>query len=480
MTQREHAVVIGGSMAGLFAARVLSDHFKHVTIIDRDELPDAIEFRGGVPQSRHLHQLLIRGQQIMEKLFPTLPDDLAEIGSPRYQWGYNSIGVTDQGFVPQMQTGLYSNALSRQALEYLIRRRIKQIPNIEICGGFVVTSLLTNADKTVVTGVRAEKRPGKDTAEFHADLIVDATGRRSDAPAWLETLGYEKPTLTHVDAHIGYATCWFDRPEALPKGITAVLVKTNPANGRSGVILEVEGNRIAVILTSKNADYASNDIEGYLDFAKSLQSPLIYNTIKDLTPLTPVYGYRNTDNVWHHYESLSRRPENFVITGDAACAFNPIYGQGMSVAAMDAELMANLLAEFSGDKLDGFAAIFQKRLADMLQSPFALATADDLQQPSVEISMPTSGNENPIQKWVLKQIGLYFRYLIDVCDSDAVVFAGFVRVMNLLEPPTSLLKPVYLFRVARHFLTKPNPYRPVGHFGLTVAPSKEVAQPETA
>lgn len=471
MSQRDHAVVIGGSMAGLFAARVLSDHFRRVTIIDRDELPDAIEFRGGVPQSRHLHQLLIRGQEIMEKLFPSLPDDLKEIGSPRFQWGVNSVAVTSEGFVPQMPSGLYSNALSRQALEYLIRRRIKEIPNIEICGGYVVSGLLTNADKTVVTGVRAEKRPGKDIAEFSADLIVDATGRRSDAPAWLQALGYEAPPKTHIDAHIGYASCWFDKPDTMPDEINVVLVKAHPVTGRAGMILEVEGKRWAVILTSKNADYAPNDFEGYLDFAKSLVSPMIYNYVKDLTPLTPVYGYRNTDNLWHHYEKLTRRPENFVITGDAACAFNPIYGQGMSVAAMDAELMGNLLGEYAGRDLKGFAGDFQSRLAELLQSPFALATADDLQQLSVEVSMPpSSGNESPVQKWVLKQIGLYFRYLINVLDADPYVFTGFVRVMNLLEPPTMLLKPAYLVRVLRFFLTRPKRYQWVAQYGLTIAP----------
>lgn len=470
MTQRnhahDHALVIGGSMAGLFAARVLSDHFKRVTIIDRDELPDSAEFRNGVPQTRHLHQLLIRGQRIMERLFPSLLDDMAEIGAPRIEWGYNTLAAGAGGFVAPVHTGMYSNTLSRAGLEYLIRRRIKKLPNVEICGGSVVTRLLTNADKTVITGVRVEQRPAKSEVEFTADLVVDASGRRSETPIWLESLGFEQPPITHIDAHVGYASCWFEKPAYAPKDVVMMLVKAHPTTHRAGLISTVEGNRWTVILTSNNKDYPPTDYDGFLEFARSLQSPLIYNYIKDAKPITQVFGYRNTDNIWHHYEKMPRRPEHLIVTGDAACGFNPIYGQGMSVAAMDAELLDALLKDYAGRDLSGFADDFQKRLAKTVEIPFALATADDLQQPTVEVTRSDAEK----QSWLLKQIGLYFRALIAVTDADPVVFTQFLKVMNMIDEPKSLLTPPIMLRVARYYLRRKHSLNPTGHLGVTLAP----------
>jgi hypothetical protein len=251
-----------------------------------------------------------------------------------------------------------------------------------------------------------------------------------------------------------------------------MLVKTHPETQRAGMILEVEGGRWVVILTGKNGDYAPTEPEGFLEYARTLDSPLIYNYIKDAKAITPVYGYRNTDNLWHHYEKMPRLPEGFIITGDAACAFNPIYGQGMSVAAMDAELMDALLTEFEGKELTGFADTFQKRLAKQAEIPFALATADDLQQPTAETS------EGAVQKqsWLLKQIGLYFRALINVTDTDPVVFTRFVRVMNLLDTPMSLLMPDVVWRVARYYVQKEHKMNAIGHFGIRLNPGEWVRE----
>ncbi|MBK8022156.1 MAG: FAD-dependent monooxygenase [Chloroflexi bacterium] len=471
MIPRHRAVVIGGSMAGLFAARVLADHFEQVTILDRDELTESAEFRNGVPQSRHLHQLLLRGQQIMEQLFPTLPADLKAIGAPSLEWGYNAIVATSEGFTYPAHTGLRSNTVSRIALEALIRRRIRELPNVTFLSRHTATGLLTTPDLTTVTGVRAEKRGTREPLDVPADLVVDAGGRQSQAPDWLVALGYERPTRTMVDAHVGYASCWFEKPAWMPPDVAIMLVKAHPQTHRSGMILEVEGGRWTVILTGNNRDYPPSDIEGFLEYARSLQSPLVYNYIRHARPLTQVYGYRNTNSVWNHYEKLDRRPEGFIVTGDAACGFNPVYGQGMSVAAMDAELLGRLLREWSSGPSTGFAGEFQKRLADAVRVPFALATADDLRQPTVEGDVPQ-------QSWFLKQMGIYFRALIDVTDVDPVVFAQFVRVMNLLDAPTTLLRPNMIWRVARYTLSGRRPLRKEAHLGITLMPRVSEGVPD--
>ncbi|MBC8097970.1 MAG: FAD-dependent monooxygenase [Armatimonadetes bacterium] len=443
MTTPTHALVIGGSMAGLLAARVLSDHFDRVTIIDRDTLPQSADLRGGVPQARHLHTLLIKGQQIIEGLFPGFTESLCESGAVKFRWGLDTNFVTTGGTLKHYDSGIDGISFGRASLEWVVRQRVQSIRNINFVTGTVVEHLLTDASGSTVTGVQLAARRGDAREALVADLVVDASGRGSKAPEWLASIGYPTPTETVINAHTAYATRWYQAP-AQPsfEGITYA-IQPRPAQGlnRGGGLMMIEDNQWVITLTGAGGDLPPTDDAGFLEYARSLATPALYDAIKDAQPISPIYGYRRLENRMRHYEKLPRRPENFIITGDAAIAFNPIYGQGMTAAALDAEVLQALLGKHNVRQLNGFAGQFQARLFQAMQGPWLMATGEDLRYPSVEGAKPGI---------MTRMIHGYFDLVSVAMAHDTVVTHRFLEVMNLIKQPAALLYPDMVLRVLRH------------------------------
>lgn len=453
-SSQTHAIVIGGSMAGLLTARVLSDFFDQVTIIERDKLPDAPDYRNGTPQGRHLHALLTRGQRIMEDYFPGFEDELAAYGSPRIHWAYNTRIITIGGPSPRFESQIYSNLTSRHTLEHIVRQRVRQIANVTFIEEAQVTRL--EAEQACVTGVRIKSGRGHDEhmQTLRGHLVVDASGRRSNAPDWLRELGYDAPDETVVNGYLGYATRWYEAPDHADLEALAIQANTPAGHYRAGGIFRVDGNRWVVTLSGGNKDYPPTDEAGFDAFAASLNAPDLYNIIKEAKPISPIYGYRRTENRMRHYERLTRRPENFIVLGDAACAFNPVYGQGMSVAAMQTVELRDLLRQTADVRyLDGFAAHFQKRVATVVANPWQLATAEDLRYPS------TDGDEPGVfVRWLRR----YTDALAYAMAYDPAVVKGFVLVQNLEKSGASLLtNPRVVAGVFWQMLRKP--FRPRQH-----------------
>ena len=454
-TNPTQAIIIGGSIAGLLAARVLSDHFDQITVIERDRLPDEGAYRNGVPQARHLHTLLVRGQRIMDDLFPGFTDDLIEAGAPTAVWGLANRFYTTGGWTQVFDSGIVSNICSRAELEWLVRRRVYAISNIRFLTERDVLSLVANENHTVVTGVHIEARIDHSTETLYADLVVDASGRSSKTPEWLADLGYQRPAETIIDAHNGYATRWYEKPDGERSEFPlAVAVQPRPKEGnyRGGGLIEVEGGRWAVTLLGANADYPPTTEAEFIDFAKSLPTPAIYDMIKDAKPISAIAGYRRLENRQRHYERMARIPENFIVMGDAACALNPIYGQGMSTAAMEAEALGKLMGQWLplamrergwGEGLVGFAAAFQKRLAQIVREPWLMAASEDLRYPNVEGSKPD---------FMTRFSQKYFDLVARAMPYDNAVTTSFFESMTLLRPPTSMMRPAILLRVLRHNL----------------------------
>lgn len=442
-TPSTHAIVIGGSMAGMLAARVLSDHFDRVTLIERDRYPETPEFRSGVPQARHIHVLLVRGMRILERLFPGLDSELDAAGATPVQFGTPSVEYrTPIGWAPRFDSSLVTRCSSRILLDWCVHERVAHNPKVTILENHEVNRLLLDDSHTRVIGVQAQGRHGtREEQTLYADLVVDASGRSSSTPKWLADLGYPAPEETLVNSFVGYATRWYNVPANFSHPWKVVIIQGIPhVNPRGAGIFMVEGNRMLVTVTGVNKDYPPTDDAGFLEFARSLPDPLVYDAIKDAEPISPVYGYQRTTNRWLHYEHLDRMPANFVVVGDAVCGFNPVYGQGMSVSAMGAEALDAWLTTAQGT-FDG--RTFQKKLATINETPWLLATGEDFRYPGTEGKRP--GLSIRIAHWYTDQLTLLMAEHGDIVNA-------FTQVTNLLQPPSSLMRPSIAWRVFKQAL----------------------------
>jgi 2-polyprenyl-6-methoxyphenol hydroxylase-like FAD-dependent oxidoreductase len=448
--EHAHAVVLGAGMAGLLAARVLAGHFEQVTVVDRDRLPDRPAFRRGVPQSRHLHVLLGRGLEYLEQLFPGFEADLVAAGAPVVE-GSESLWLNAAGWSRRYRSPIRLLGASRELIEWQVRTRVTALDNLQVLEGCEAVGVLTDPSRDVVTGVRLRSRDGGANAtgpatDLPADLVVDASGRQSRAPQWLAELGYQPPAETSINSLLGYAS----RQYVIPDGFQAdwrmlVINAKPPGNARSGALVPIEGGRWMVALIGAGRDYPPTDDAGFLEFARRLRSPLLYETIKDAKPISPIYSFRNTDNRRRHFERLRRWPEQFLVIGDASCTFNPIYAQGMTVTAMTAVALDHILAEHwrrsDTDPL-GRARRAQRQVARTSAGAWTMATTEDLRYPW------TKGGRLDLSTRIMHR---YADRVLEVANGNPKVNTAFVNVVNLRHPPTSLLRPRVLLAVlARH------------------------------
>jgi len=432
--ETQHAIVIGGSMAGLLAARVLSDHFERVTIIERDQLVDAAEPRKGVPQGRHVHGLLAGGTALLREYFPDLIATLVKDGSVllgpsdirRYQLGVSVAPV------PGPIKALFQ---SRPFLEQHVRAALLARNNVQVLDGCSVTRLSINDRR--ITGVVLRHRLGEQREEeLAANLVVDASGRGSRAPEWLASLGYGQVEETCVTIDVGYASRIYRCPKWLPTDWKALItLGTPPDNKRAGVIFPIEGGYWMVTLGGWLRDYPPDDDAGFLDYARSLTQPDLYEAIKGAEPVSPIVVYRYTANRWRHYERQSRLPEGFIIMGDAVCAYSPVYGQGMSVAAIEAKTLDTCLREQQSATGNthpaSFPHRFQKAIAREIKTAWLLSTGEDLRYPG------TKGHRS----LGIRLFNWYIRRVVCLTEFDPYVATAFFQVYHLIKPWKSLFDP---------------------------------------
>jgi 2-polyprenyl-6-methoxyphenol hydroxylase-like FAD-dependent oxidoreductase len=445
------AIVIGGSMAGLIAARALADHFAQVTVIERDRWPDGPAPRRGVPQARHVHVLLLRGQHILGQWFPGLEDDLGAAGAPQVDVTGDGLWLNRAGWGRVFSSGLHLRTCSRDLREWVLRRQLRTVPAVRFREECEVVGLRTATPGGPVSGVRMRARgsaadPAGAEEELAADLVVDASGRGSHAPHWLTALGYVQPAERVINSFLGYSSRYYAPAEGFtPPWRQGIYIQTAPpAHLRGGGSYVVEGGRWLVTLVGAGRDYPPTSDPEFLAFARSLRSPLIYEALHHAQPLSPIAGYRGTENRWRRYDQLARWPERFVVLGDAACAFNPVYGQGMAAAALGAATLADLLRDQrrrhpNGD-LTGLARRFQRRLAGHHRRLWLIATIEDFRCPQTEGGPPTL-RDRLAQR--------YMDRVLRRATVDPVAYMTLVEVLHLLKPPRALAGPGMLLRVLR-------------------------------
>ena len=443
-----HALVVGGGMAGLLAARVLTEHFERVTILERDRLPAGPESRAGVPQARHVHGMLMRGRLILERLFPGLDAELAAAGAPSVDWTTDCRLFSFGAWKLRISCGITTRSGSRDLLEWSVRRRLAASGRVRLVEACEVTGLLAADGHARVVGVRTRPRNHgggglAPTEDRFADLVVDASGRSSRAPEWLRALGYTPPRETTVNAFLGYTSRWYARPTALRADWKLLLVQATPPVGtRGGVVLPVEGDRWIVTLAGAARDYPPTDERAFLDFARSLPSPILAEAIEAAQPLSPIFGYRRTENRLRHCADLPRWPDGFVLIGDAVCAFNPVYGQGMAVCAQEVTVLGRSLRTQRqrrprGD-LTGLARRFHRELARTHAPAWMLATGEDFRYPTTQGGRP--GTTTRLLHW-------YVDRLIRTATGSPAAHRAFLQVWHMLEPPSALFHPAVMAQV---------------------------------
>lgn len=431
------AIVIGASMAGLLAARALADHFEQVTLLERDTFPAPGANRKGVPQGKHTHVLLERGRDIMERFLPGLMDELTGHGavtiadvSSNVRWfhsgGYHRPGVS----------GFSGIGVSRPTLEASVRERVLALPNVQAIQDCNVLGLVTTADKTRVTGVRLVRRQvGNAKETVTADLVVDASGRGSRSPAWLERLGYRRPEAEEVRIGMGYVTCYFRRQPAHIPGIEGISLMPTPPDKRLAVLLAQDGNRWVLTIGGYLGDHAPTDYPGFLEAARLLPSPDIYNVVKDAEPLGVPVAYKFPANLRRRYDKLPSFPKGYLVIGDALCSFNPIYGQGMTVAALEAVALGECLAKRRG----GLARDFFAKASKIIDASWSAAVGTDLSFREIE------GPRTPMVRF----LNWYISKLHVAAHSDAQVSIAFLKVINMIAPPPSIMHPRIVGRVMK-------------------------------
>jgi 2-polyprenyl-6-methoxyphenol hydroxylase-like FAD-dependent oxidoreductase len=431
-------------MAGLWTARVLADHFEQVTVVERDRYPSGPDPRKGGPQARHVHVLLARGQQALDQLFPMLDAELAAHHAVAVDWGYDCLSYFGGSQTPRLRTGLVTRTCSRDLIEWAMRQRLATEAQVRFVEAREAVGLVADTAGTGVVGVRLKPFGGALAADAReetltADLVVDASGRNSQASQWLVELGYDKPSETTINSFLGYASRVYQRPANGPDWLALLLTSQAPTHPRGGVIYPIEGDRWLVTLGGTAHNYPPTDEQGFDEFAGSLVSPVLSEAIRHAQPLSPIRGYRRTENRRYDFEQLKRWPERFVVIGDAVCAFNPVYGQGMTVSALSAlELDHCLRTHAQGNSLAGLSSRFQHKLASVIATPWLMSTGEDFRWPTTEGGRPDLAT---------RLFQRYIDQLFPLMVSVPVVKQILQEVTHLVSPPTALFHPGIVLRV---------------------------------
>lgn len=457
-----HAVVIGGSLAGLCAARALANHIPRVTVVDRDRFPDGPEVRAGVPQAHHLHVLITSGQRALDRLFPGLIAELHDLGAVPVAHPTDILYLGTNGWRERFPATHRLVGASRELIDWTVRRRLLADPRIRFLAGHEAIGLLPGPDGESIVGVALRPRPGgtgtstaggtdapaADGADapgpggaeerverLAADLVVDASGRGSRTPDWLAALGFGRPAESRIDAGLGYASRRYVLPPGTTDGWKNILVLPKPSvSSRGAVLYPIEHDRWMLTLGGLGAEVPPTDEAGFLEFIRTLRTPVLHQVLRDAKPDSPIHGFRRTSNHRRHYETMPRWPANLLVVGDAACAFNPVYGQGMSVAA----LAAVALDEHLRAHPRVFGRTAQAAVAACAAGAWTIATEADLRFTAAPESRP--GPAARLAQWYRGRVSR-------VADRDQYVLRVLTDVLHLVRPPSALVRPGVAVRV---------------------------------
>ncbi|MEU6313974.1 FAD-dependent oxidoreductase [Streptomyces sp. NPDC047014] len=433
-----HAVVIGGSMAGLLAAAVLAEHAR-VTIIDADALPEGPVPRRGLPQARHVHVMWSGGARAIERILPGITDDWTAAGALRRSLPADLVTMTAQGWIPRRPEMQFSISCSRDLLDAVVRARVTALPGVSTLQNSRVRALEGSAAR--ITGVRVDT-PEEEGRSLAADLVVDASGRGSRSPAWLQALGVRGIRQAEVDSGLVYATRIFEAPAgAHEAGFPIVNVQSDPrvpVPGRTATIVPIENGQWQATLSGTRGGRPTGDPDAFIPFARSLRDPIVGRLLEGRKPLSDVAVTRGNANRRIFFEKAAL-PDGFFAVGDSVATFNPLYGQGMTVAAQGLLAVRDLL-RVAGIVPPGLGRAAQRAIAPQVATAWDLATSQDILYPGATGMRPRTG---------AGLLNAYVSRLMTGATTREALTAAFLQVITMSSGPTHWLRPSVVWHVLR-------------------------------
>ncbi|MEV0976305.1 FAD-dependent monooxygenase [Streptomyces sp. NPDC049915] len=422
-------VVVGGSIAGMLASAAVKDHVTSVDVIEAHELPEGAEPRTGVPQAVHIHFLQTGGAEAIDTLLPGCTDRLLAAGAHRVPETTNMLVYSPEGWYRRWRRATHHViTASRDLTDFVVRQEVLKDPRVSARPHTKAVALL--GDRRRVTGVRVRTSDGRET-ELAADLVIDASGRSSRAPQWLAQLGVTGLAQDHIDSGLVYASRFYRAPVPTHNwpvvGIQADPRLPQPAN--AGGILPIEGDRWHVSLMGAPGGHPTRDPDAFEPFARTLRHPVLADLLKHAEPLTDVTVTHSTANRRYYYERLTPWPEGLVVLGDALATLNPLYGQGVSVAAQSAVALRQILADSRGP---GWSRRAQKAIARCVKTAWALSVGQDIHFPTTTGKAPNAADR------------LLHRYVSRLSHTATGSFhsaTALTDILALKAPPTSLVRP---------------------------------------
>lgn len=418
------AIVVGAGFGGLSAAGVLSDYFEEIMILDRDELPEDATGRPGVPQGKHPHALLGGGLKALEDLFPNFGDELMRVGAVPIDAGFDVLSeIPGHDVWPRIKLSWPTFSMSRPLIEHTLGRQVERMRNIKVRCGCRALTLVNDSDAHAATGIRCKMVDGS-LETFKSDFIVDASGNGSLTLEFLKVTGRKPPEETIIGVNTRYASALFEHSD-IRNGYKMVFTAPNaPEQARGGFILPAENNSTQVALAGKGKDIPPVDGNGFLSYARQLPTQTIYNAIKDAKRLTDVAPFSFPESRWRHFARVPDFPRGLLPIGDAICRFNPVYGQGMTVAAQEAGLLSDLLQTLDGDPLATLAPAFLTKAETLIADPWAMSAIPDFIYPETTGERPRD----------LEDRLNFQRALGRLAVRDAEIYELMIEIRHVLKP----------------------------------------------
>jgi 2-polyprenyl-6-methoxyphenol hydroxylase-like FAD-dependent oxidoreductase len=428
------AVVVGAGVGGLSAAGALAEHFEQVEMLERDRLPPHVGTRSGTPQDRHAHGLLAGGLEALSDIFPGFAQDLARAGAVPVKVAQEvRYERADVGLLPQRDFGRSVLCASRPLIEHVLRRRVAALANVALRPGCRVTEILPATGDAATPAVQFDTGQGRPET-LDADLVVDASGRGAATLALLDTLGRDRPEVTEIGVDISYATAVVPIPANAPPEWKLVLTLPDPpVLSRLVVLLPMEGDRWIVTISEHGGAARLETWADFLEALRGLHSQTAYNALRHAAPPEEIRHYGFIASQWRHFERLPALPRGVLPIADALCRFNPVYGQGMSSAAQQARLLAEMLRHSAtdADPLGAMQAGFMAQVPTILHTPWNMSANADFTFPGTRGERPANFEEGQQFEAAL------FRAAV----VDPVVHRTLMDVAQLLKPATLLQEP---------------------------------------